>query len=116
MATVVLLALFAGSATAAFDARQFTYGIGSYERSVAQALEAARWRTTGTRCEFRSGRTLVFCMTRGKRGGTQERIQTTMQRVSASKIRVRITFLNALDSGVPVLVKNAVQVSTISGK
>jgi hypothetical protein len=103
-------------ASAAPQARQFTHRIGVYERAVGQALEAARWRTTGTKCEFRSGRTLVYCYTpSARRGTTRERVETTMRRVSATKIRVRITFLNAFNSGIPVLVRNAVQISTIRG-
>jgi hypothetical protein len=109
VAVVAGIALSINCAMAASEARQFTHGIDLYERAVGEALERAGWKTTGTRCEFRSGRTLVFCMTQGRRGSTRERIQTTMRRISATKIRVRITFLNALNSGIPVLVKNAVQ-------
>jgi hypothetical protein len=104
------------TASATTQARQFTQRIGVYERSIDRALEGAGWRTTGTKCEFRSGRTLVYCLTpNAKRKGTRERIETTMRRVSATRIRIRITFLNALNSGIPVLVKNAVQVSTVRG-
>ena len=42
-------------------------------------------------------------------------IQTTLRRISASKIKVRIRFLGSLNSGIPKLVRAAVQVSTITG-
>ena len=112
---VIFLMTFVATASAATSARQFTYGIGVYERAVGTALTNAGWRTTGTSCVFRSGRTVVYCMTRGKRNGTRERIQTTMVRVSATKIKVVITFLDAQESGIPVLVRNSVQVSIIRG-
>lgn len=109
------LALAAPS-LAAPESRQFTHSIGTYARSVDDALRAAKWRTTGTKCEFRSGRTLVYCYTPdARRKGTRERIETTMRRVSSSKIRIRIKFLNSAESGIPKLVRASVQVSTVPG-
>lgn len=94
LATLVIVAALAGPAIGAASARQFTLPIGTYERAIAQGLDP-HWKNTGTTCEFRSGRTLVYCITTSPKWG---RIQSTMRRNSATTIRISVRFI---DQGCP---------------
>ena len=71
-------------------ARQFTLPIANYERAIAQGLNPL-WKNTGTSCEFRSGKTLVYCITVSPKWG---RIQSTMRRNSATTIRISVRFVD----------------------
>ena len=90
LAGLALAGVLVAPAVGAPTARQFTLSLATYERAVAQGLDP-HWKNTGTVCEFRSGRTLVYCITTTKKWG---RIQSTLRRNSATTIRITVRFID----------------------
>jgi hypothetical protein len=87
---IVAALVFASGAAASTAARQFTLPLANYEQAIAQGLNPI-WKNTGTKCEFRSGRTFVYCITVSPKWG---RIQSTMRRNSATTIRISVRFID----------------------